>query len=51
MKTLIYTLIAIYLVLPREFIQAQIIDQIPFELASDNRVYLKCKVNNNDFSR
>lgn len=51
MKTLIYTLIAIYLVLPREFIQAQIIDQIPFELASDNRVYLKCKVNNSDTLR
>lgn len=27
MKTLIYTLIAIYLVLPRVFIQAQIIDK------------------------
>lgn len=51
MKKTIQIFITTCLLLVQGYSQAQIIDQIPFELASDNRVYLKCKVNNSDTLR
>ena len=51
MKKTIQIFITTCLLLVQGYSQVQIIDQIPFELASDNRVYLKCKVNNSDTLR